>query len=65
MDDDASDTSLACLTRVDESDWDDSYSWVGLGVDIDISTTKYVRRIEINEYATTVTRTTGWKEQQN
>jgi len=60
--DDASDTSLCCLARVDEGNWNDSYSWVGLGVDTDISTTKYVRRIGINEYATDITRTTGWHE---
>ncbi len=60
--DDASDTSMICMAKVDEGDWDDSYSWVGLGVDTTVSTTKYTKRIGINKSATNITRTTGWHE---
>ncbi len=58
--DDASDTSLAGMARVDGGGWDDGSSWRGIGVDTAVSTTSYVYRSGTTEVATTVTRTTGW-----
>jgi len=60
--DDASDTSMICYARADEGNWNDSYSWVGLGVHTNISTTKYIRRVGTDQTATSITRTTGWHE---
>jgi len=60
--DDANSTSMICLARVDEGNWDDSYSWVGLGTDTGTSTTKYTKRIGATSTATDITRTTGWHE---
>jgi len=60
--DDASDTSMICVARVDEGGWDESDKYVALGVDTTVSTSKYTKRFGLNSYATDITRTTGWHE---
>lgn len=58
--DDAADTSLRCMARVDNN-WDGG-SWRALGVSTAISSNKYVYRIDSTWTATNITRTTGWHE---
>ena len=59
--DDASDTSLEGVARVDNSTWEGG-NWRGMGLNTGTSTTKYVTRIDSTWAATGVTRTTGWHE---
>ncbi|MBB5803383.1 hypothetical protein F4560_003151 [Saccharothrix ecbatanensis] len=58
--DDAADTSLAQMARVDDGGWSDSGSWRGLGVNTGVSTSNYVIRVGATTTATSVPRTTGW-----
>jgi hypothetical protein len=55
--DDASDTTMECMGRVDQGS-----AWRGLGVDTTVSTTKYVFRVDNTLTASSLTRTTGWHE---
>jgi hypothetical protein len=57
--DDANDTSMSCMARVDEGSWDDSYSWRGIGVLTSTSTSHYVTRVGDTSAATSVSRSTG------
>lgn len=57
--DDAADTSVQSMARVDEGASDDA-SWRGLGVNTSVSATKYVYRVNGTSTAGPVTRTTGW-----
>jgi hypothetical protein len=59
--DDAADTSVQSMARVDEGVSDDA-SWRGLGVNTSVSATKYVYRVNGTGTASTVTRTTGWHQ---
>ncbi|WP_307558301.1 right-handed parallel beta-helix repeat-containing protein [Paenibacillus sp. V4I7] len=60
--DDASDTSMQTMAKVDNTIWSDATVFRGLGVNTPTSTTKYVTRINGPITATSVTRTTGWHE---
>ncbi|MDQ0874649.1 hypothetical protein QFZ77_003308 [Paenibacillus sp. V4I3] len=60
--DDASDTSMQTMAKVDNTIWSDGTGWRGLGVNTPTSTTKYVTRVGGTYTATSVTRSTGWHE---
>jgi len=59
--DDASDTSVSTAAFVDNN----SSTPIGIGVDTSLDTTHYWYKVgsgTLNEYATTITRTTGWHQ---
>ncbi|QDH23078.1 right-handed parallel beta-helix repeat-containing protein [Saccharibacillus brassicae] len=60
--DDASDSSMQSMARVDNGTWNNSGSWRGLGVDTATSSTHYVYRAGTSKTATNIPRTTGWHE---
>ncbi|WP_436500310.1 right-handed parallel beta-helix repeat-containing protein [Actinokineospora sp. HUAS TT18] len=59
--DDAAQTSLNAVARVDSGGWNGA-GWRGLGVKASTSTSKYVYRVDGTVTATNVPRTTGWHE---
>ncbi|MBO9605943.1 MAG: right-handed parallel beta-helix repeat-containing protein [Paenibacillaceae bacterium] len=59
--DNAADTTIDTMARVDSSGWDGS-GWRGIGVISSTSTTKYAIRVDGTFTATSVNRSTGWHE---
>ena len=59
--DDAADTSVQSMARVDEGPFE-ATGWRGLGVNTSVSTTRYVYRVDGTSSAGTVPRTTGWHQ---
>lgn len=55
-------SSLQCMARVDDGEWNNSYTWRGLGVDTSVSGSNYVYRVGISDTVSNVARTTGWHQ---